>query len=94
MTEGEVLDRLVAKVGWSRANARHRLGRAYTRCGPARLEAVCRIALQSQTRSPRYAHLRPLLETGQDKNPGTPPEPFHNEGGYVRGSDYYAGGTR
>ena len=81
----------VQEQGFNAALAVLRLSRRY---GPARLEAVCRIALQSQVRSPRYAHLRPLLETGQDKNLETQPELFHNEGGYVRGSDYYAGGTR
>ena len=64
------------------------------RYGPARLEAACRIALQNHLRSPRYAHLRPLLETGQDKSAGALPELIHNEGGYVRGRDDYAGGTR
>jgi hypothetical protein len=81
----------VKEQGFNAALAVLRLSRRY---GPARLEAVCRIALQSQVRSPRYAHLRPLLETGQDKNLDTQPELFHNEGGYVRGSDYYAGGNR
>lgn len=81
----------VQEQGLNAALAVLRLSRRY---GPARLEAVCRIAMQSQVRSPRYAHLRPLLETGQDKNLATQPELFHNDGGYVRGSDYYAGGTR
>ncbi|QXQ10473.1 IS21 family transposase [Paeniglutamicibacter sp. Y32M11] len=81
----------VKEQGFNAALAVLRLSRRY---GPARLEAVCRIALQSQIRSPRYAHLRPLLETGQDKILSTQPELFNNEGGYVRGSDYYAGGTR
>ena len=58
----------VEEQGFNAALAVLRLSRRY---GPARLEAVCRIALQSQVRSPRYAHLRPLLETGQDKNLST-----------------------
>ncbi len=33
--KGEVLDRLVAEVGWSRANARRQLANALTRRGPA-----------------------------------------------------------
>ncbi|MEV8136823.1 MULTISPECIES: IS21 family transposase [Microbacterium] len=63
-----------------------------------RVEAAAGIALASKVRSPRYAHLRPILETRQDEpgnrdawaTPGTPPEPT----GYVRGADYYAGGAR
>ncbi|WP_460802816.1 IS21 family transposase [Microbacterium sp. GXF6406] len=63
-----------------------------------RVEAAAGIALASKVRSPRYAHLRPILETRQDEpgnrdawmTPGTPPEPA----GYVRGADYYAGGAR
>lgn len=35
-----------------------------------RVEAACRLALPGRVRSPRYAHLRPILETGQDKIPG------------------------
>ncbi|WP_434620010.1 hypothetical protein [Arthrobacter sp. A5] len=31
---GEILDRLVAAVGWSRANVRRRLHNALTRSGP------------------------------------------------------------
>ena len=45
-------------------------------------------------RSPRYAHLKPILDTGQDQLAalGTPlPEPAA-EGGYVRGADYYTNG--
>lgn len=63
-----------------------------------RVEAAAGVALASRVRSPRYAHLRPILETRQDApagrdawaTPGTPPEPT----GYVRGADYYAGGAR
>lgn len=63
-----------------------------------RVEAAAGIALASRVRSPRYAHLRPILETRQDEpagrdawaRPGTPPEPT----GYVRGAGYYAGEAR
>ncbi|MEO6942320.1 MAG: transposase family protein [Terrimesophilobacter sp.] len=34
--KGQVLDRLMAEVGWSRANARRQLAAATARCGPAR----------------------------------------------------------
>lgn len=37
--KGEILDRLVVEVGWSRANARRQLGRAFKRRGPARMVA-------------------------------------------------------
>lgn len=33
--KGEILDRLVAEVGWSRANARRQLGKTFQRRGPA-----------------------------------------------------------
>jgi hypothetical protein len=63
-----------------------------------RVEAAAGVALASRVRSPRYAHLRPILETRQDEpagrdvwaTPGTPAEPT----GYVRGADYYAGAAR
>lgn len=82
----------VAEQGLNAALAVLRLSRKFS---PERLEAACRVALQSQVRSPRYAHLRPILDTGQDRasirNDSLPePEP----GGYVRGSDYYSGGAR
>jgi len=58
-----------------------------------RVEAACELALRGPIRSPRYAHLRPILDTGQDKT-GHVPEPESDDGGYVRGSAYYAGGNR
>lgn len=66
------------------------------RFGGDRVEAACRIALSGPVRSPRYAHVQPILATGQDKTAGLRPsrqEPVE-EGGYVRGSDYYAGGGK
>jgi hypothetical protein len=87
----------VAGKGLDAALAVLRLTRRYA---AARVEAACKIALASPVRSPRCAHLRPILETGQDQTgrrwprfePITeaPAEPT----GYVRGADYYAGGTR
>jgi hypothetical protein len=41
-----------------------------------------------------YAHLRPILDTGQDKTGHVPDKPEADDGGYVRGSAYYAGGVR
>ena len=68
-----------------------RLSRRYS---ADRVEAASRLALAGRVRSPRYAHLKPILDTGQDQLAalGTPrPEPAE-EGGYVRGADYYANG--
>jgi|SRR5690625_1788092 len=61
-----------------------------------RVEAACALALTGRIRSPRYAHLHPILATGQDKTAGLRPprEEPAEEGGYVRGADYYAGGAR
>lgn len=68
-----------------------RLSRRYS---AERVEAACRIALAGSVRSPRYAHLKPILATEQDKTArhrpsrDEPPE----QGGYVRGADYYTRG--
>lgn len=52
-----------------------------------------RVALAGRIRSPRYAHLEPLLATGQDVTASlrrSLEEPVE-VGGFVRGADYYAG---
>ena len=85
----------VDEQGLSAALAVLRMTRRYS---ADRVEAAAGVALASRVRSPRYAHLRPILETRQDEpgnrdawaTPGTPPEPT----GYVRGADYYAGESR
>jgi transposase len=93
-----VVDRIfesvpVAEQGLDPALAILRLTRRYS---AERVEAAYRLALAGRVRSPRYAHLRPILETGQDKTPaGTPPPgagPAEESGGYVRGASYYAAG--
>ena len=68
-----------------------RLSRRYS---AERVEAACRIALTSPIRSPRYAHIQPILATGQDKAAELRPprEELVDHGGYVRGASYYAGG--
>lgn len=84
----------VAEQGLDPALAVLRLTRRYS---ATRVEAACQLVLTGRVRSPRYAHLRPILETGQDKFPaGRPPATEPEEtGGYVRGASYYAaGGTR
>ncbi|MFC5932247.1 IS21 family transposase [Cryobacterium melibiosiphilum] len=85
----------VEEQGFDAALAALRLSRRFS---SERVEKACQIALEGRIRSPRYAHLRPILETGQDKASARriprfePTEP--ETGGYVRGADYYAGGTR
>lgn len=70
------------------------------RYSAARVERACEIALQSRVRSPRYAHLKPILETRQDENSRTHPrfEPASEQAappaGYVRGAAYYAGSVK
>lgn len=94
-----VVDRIFESVpveeqGLDAALAVLRLTRRYS---AARVEAACGIALASRVRSPRYAHLRPILETGQDRAGWSGPAagtPADRPAGYVRGADYYAGGAR
>ncbi len=84
----------VDEQGLDAALAVLRMTRRYS---AARVEAAAGVAL-ARVRSPRYAHLRPILDTRQDdpgdrdawSTPATVPEPA----GYVRGADYYAGGAR
>jgi len=81
----------IEEAGYDPALAVLRLSRRFS---PARVEAACELALRGPIRSPRYAHLRPILDTGQDKTGQVPDEPERVDGGYIRGSAYYAGGTR
>lgn len=98
----EVIQRIFESVtieeqGLDPALAVLRLSRRYS---PSRVEAACQLALSSQVRSPRYAHLRPILETGQDKTTGLraagnqETEDPLVKAGYIRGAAYYAGGNR
>ena len=84
----------VEEQGLDAALAVLRLTRRYS---AARVDAACRIAL-ARVRSPRYAHLRPILESGQDQPGRGRPVPETAgplaSAGYVRGADYYAGGAR
>lgn len=85
----------VDEQGLDAALAVLRLTRRYS---AVRVEAACQIALATRVRSPRYAHLRPILETNQDQTgrrlPRFEPAADDAPSGYVRGADYYAGGTR
>lgn len=89
----EVVHRIFASVpvveqGLDPALAVVRLSKRYSQ---QRVEAACSIALTSRIPSPRYAHLRPILDTGQDKT-GTITGAAHlDAAGYVRGADYYGG---
>ncbi len=79
----------VEEQGYDPALAVLRLSRRFS---PARVDAACALALTGPVRSPRYAHLRPILDSGQDQARHLP-EPA-DDGGYVRGGDYYAGDVR
>ena len=81
----------IEEAGYDPALAVLRLSRRFS---PARVEAACALALRGPIRSPRYSHLRPILDTGQDKTGHAPDEPEGDGSGYVRGSAYYAGGAR
>ena len=93
-----VIERIFASVpiteqGLDPALAVLRLSRRFS---GDRVEAACALALTGRIRSPRYAHIQPLLATGQDKTSTlrAPVEEPVEPGGFVRGSDYYAGGAR
>lgn len=62
----------------------------------ARVENACQLALASRVRSPRYAHLRPILESKQDERGRRSPRftsvtDTPTPAGYVRGAAYYGG---
>lgn len=80
----------IDEQGLDAALAVLRLTRRYS---GQRVEAASGIALVS-VHSPRYTHLRPILESRQDQH-GRPTIPSAADtSGYVRGADYYAGGQR
>lgn len=58
-----------------------------------RVETAAGIAL-SRVHSPRYAHLRPILESRQDQHTPSAATSSLQAGGYVRGAAYDAGGAR
>lgn len=91
----------VAEQGLDPALAVLRLTRRFS---AARVEAAAGIALASRIRSPRYAHLRPILDSRQDaptarrsarpQTSRTPQAPAGAAAGFVRGASYYAGGQK
>jgi hypothetical protein len=59
---------------------------------PERLEAACAKAL-SYTPRPNYKSVSAILNSGQDKFPTDNAVPKSNPHGFVRGANYYKGGT-
>ncbi|MGP9504386.1 IS21 family transposase [Specibacter sp. AOP5-B1-6] len=87
----------VEEQGLNPALAVLRLTRRYS---SSRVERACEIAVNSRVRSPRYAHLRPILETRQDETGNRNPR-FDDAvseaaapAGYVRGAAYYGGDSK
>ena len=57
-----------------------------------RVEKACSMALESGIPSPRYAHIEPILKTGQDMRAADGGIYDDDDtGGYVRGAEYYGG---
>lgn len=97
-----VIDRIfesvpIAEQGLDPALAVLRLTRRFS---ATRVEAAAKIALATRVRSPRYAHLRPILDTGQDQTPAAASRPGRAlpqpsaQAGFVRGAHYYAQDAR
>lgn len=88
----EVADRIFRRVdcegqGLNAALAALGLERRHTR---PRLERACEMALAPGRPSPRYRHLKPILETNQDGADGAHSDdggPGEDGAGYVRGAD-------
>jgi transposase len=70
--------------GFNAALAVLRLSKKYS---AERVERACDIALSSGIRSPRYAHIGPILETNQDKMDAD--TKIAADSGYIRGAEYY-----
>lgn len=70
-----------------------RLSRTYS---DARLETACELALKRGIKSPRYAHLKAILNSNQDityrEQQNAVSEPEDTSMGYLRGSEYYKKG--
>lgn len=71
--------------GFNAALAILRLSHQYS---SKRLEKACSLALK-KVPSPRYSHIKPILETNQDKLDSDAFIATQEEGGYVRGAAYY-----
>jgi transposase len=96
---GEVVGRIFASVkikeqGYNPSLSVLRLGKKYS---DARLEAACELAL-TRVRTPRYHHLNSILAANQDKTfpehrSNLKPEETRPSAGYIRGAEYYGGGS-
>jgi hypothetical protein len=95
---GEVIDRIFAGVkikeqGYNPSLSVLRLSKTYSE---ARLETACELAL-TKVKTPRYHHLKSILAANQDQiyleNKNASVKPKKNTGGYVRGAEYYGGGS-
>ncbi len=84
----------IKEQGYNPALAILRLSNKYSE---ARLEAACEFAITTGIKKPRYHHLSAILASNQDvlylekKNAGSKDK--KRTMGYLRGSDYYGGGS-
>ena len=95
---GETIGRIfegvaIKEQGYNPALAVLRLCNKYSE---ARLEAACEFAITTGIKKPRYHHLSSILASNQDvmyleKKNSKPKE--NSTMGYLRGSDYYGGGS-
>ena len=90
----EVVDRIFQRVGYGEQGFDAALAvlRLEHRHARPRLERACEMALASGRPSPRYRHLKPILETNQDGADGAHSDdggPGEDEAGHVRGADFY-----
>lgn len=95
---GETIGRIfegvaIKEQGYNPALAVLRLCNKYSE---ARLEAACEFAITTGIKKPRYHHLSSILASNQDvmylEKKNTKPKE-NNTMGYLRGSDYYGGGS-
>ncbi|WP_104199810.1 hypothetical protein [Cryobacterium sp. Y29] len=81
----------IAEAGYDPALAVQRLSRRFS---PTRVIAACELALRGPIRSPRMRTCGRSSTQGKTKRGASPDASEAYGGGYVRGSAYYAGGTR
>jgi transposase len=95
---GEVIERIfrgvkIKEQGYNPSMSVLRLSKAYSE---ARLETACELAL-ARVRVPRYHHLKSILAANQDqiyleqKNASSKQQ--NTTEGYIRGAEYYGGGS-
>lgn len=95
---GEVIERIFGGVkikeqGYNPSLSVLRLSKTYSE---VRLETACELAL-TRVGAPRYHHLKSILAANQDQiyleRKNTSTKPHTSKGGYVRGAEYYGGGS-